>query len=138
MRAEKVIYALLTGDAGVQALLGGALPVTRIYASRIPQNTVMPVLVYQSISGNEMTPIDASAGFQLMRSRVQVTAMGKNYADVKNVIEAARLACIYKSGVIAGVTVQAVVRDSMGPDLRDDDLNLYIQSIDFIVTHYET
>jgi hypothetical protein len=138
MRAESVIYTLLTGSTSLQALLGGALPAMRVYASRLPQNTVMPAVAYQLVSGTEMTPIDAAAGRQLMRSRVQVTAMGKKYSDVKNVIEAVRIACLYQSGVIAGVTVLAVLRDSVGPDLRDDDLNLYLQSIDWIVMHYET
>lgn len=138
MRAEAVIDALLVADAGVTALLGGTFPATRIYPSRIPQNTAMPAVAYQLVSGYELTPINAPAGQQLMRSRVQVTAMAKNYPEVKAVIEAARIACLYKSGLIAGVRVLAVLRDSMGPDLRDDELALYIQSIDFIVTHYET
>lgn len=137
MRAEKVIYTLLTGDAGVLALVG-ASPNTRIYPSRLPQNTLMPAIAYQLVSGMEMTPIDAQAGRQLVRSRVQVTAMGKNYSDVKTLVEAARIACLYKSGVIGGVTVLAILRDSVGPDTHDDDLNLYLQSIDFMVTHYET
>ena len=132
MRAEMVIKTLLLGDAGVMALVGG-----RVSPSRMPQNTPMPAIVYEFISETELSPIDAQAGFQIMRSRVQVTAMGKNYADVKNVIEAVRMSCLYKSGVIAGVKVLAITRDLMGPDLRDDDLTLYIQSIDFLVTHYE-
>ncbi len=132
MRAEKVIYTLLGADVGVIALVGA-----KVYPSRIPQNTVMPAIVYEAISGHEITPIDAQAGYQLMRTRIQVTAMGKNYADVKNVIEAARVACLYKSGTIGGVKVLSITRDGMGPDLRDDALALYIQSIDFMVTHYE-
>jgi hypothetical protein len=137
MRAEKVIFALLTADAGVLALLG-ASPNTRIYPSRLPQNTVMPAIAYQLISGMEMTPINAQGGQQIVRSRVQVAAMGKNYSDVKTVLEAVRLACLYKSGTIASVRVLSVLRDSVGPDTHDDDLNLYLQSIDFMVTHYET
>jgi hypothetical protein len=137
MRAEKVIFALLTADAGVLALLG-ASPNTRIYPSRLPQNTVMPAIAYQLISGMEMTPINAQGGQQIVRSRVQVTALAKNYTELKNVLEAVRLACLYKSGVIASVRVLSVLRDSVGPDTHDDDLSLYMQSIDFMVTHYET
>ena len=133
MRAEKVIFSLIDNDAGVAALVSG-----RIYPSRLPQNTSMPALVYQVVSGTELTPIDAQAGYQVMRTRVQVTAMGKNYADVKNVLEAVRIACLYKSGMIASVKVISITRDSVGPDLRDDDLAFYIQSIDFMVMHYES
>jgi len=133
MRAEKVIYSLLTADSGVAASVGA-----RIYPSRMPQNTAMPALVFQMISGTELVPIDAQAGYQIMRSRVQVTAMGKNYADVKNALEAVRIACLYKSGTINGVKVISITRDSVGPDLRDDELAYYIQSIDYMVMHYES
>ena len=133
MRAEHVIYTLITGAAPVTALIG-----SRIYPSRLPQNTAMPAIAYQLISGVELDPIDAQAGYQIMRSRVQVTAMGKNYSDVKNILEAVRIACNYKSGLIGGYQVLSITRDSIGPDLRDDDLSIYIQSIDFMVMHYET
>jgi hypothetical protein len=133
MRAEHVIYTLLSGSALVTAQVGN-----RIYPARMPQNTVMPALVYQTISGNELTPIDAQAGYQVMRTRIQVTAMAKNYQEVKNALEAVRKACLYQSGVIGGYQVLSITRDTVGPDLRDDDLSIYIQSIDFMVMHYET
>ena len=133
MRAENVIYTLLKTDAGLAALVS-----TRIYPSRLPQNTVMPAIAYELISGMESPVIDAQAGQALMASRVQVTAMAKNYKEVKDTLEAVRLACLYKSGLIANVRVLSVLRDSVGPDLRDDDLALYLQSIDFMVRYYET
>ena len=52
MRAEKVIYTLLGADVGVIALVGA-----KVYPSRIPQNTVMPAIVYEAISGHEITPM---------------------------------------------------------------------------------
>jgi hypothetical protein len=136
MRAEKVIYALLVADAGVTGLAGTA-PV-RVYPSHLPQNTVMPAITVQVVSGMESPVIDAQAGQSLVMSRIQVTVMGKDYKQLKDLVEAVRLACLYKSGLIAGVRVLAILRDGVGPDLRDDDLDLYLQSIDFMVRHYET
>lgn len=133
MRAEKVIFSLLNNDAGIAAAVGA-----RVYPSSLPQNTTMPAIAYQYVSGTEINPIDAQAGYQIMRSRVQVTAMGKTTTDVKNTLEAVRLACLYKSGTIAGVKVLSITRDIVGPDHRDYDLALFMQSIDFIVMHYET
>jgi hypothetical protein len=133
MRAEKVIFTLLSADAGVSAQVGA-----RIYPSRLPQNTAMPAIAYEAVSGMELTPIDAQAGYQIVRTRMQITCMGKNYADVKNTVEAVRMALLYKNGVIGGVRVLSITRDSVGPDTRDDDLALYLQSIDFMVMHYET
>ena len=53
-------------------------------------------------------------------------------------VEQVRIACNYQSGTIAGVRVISVLRDSVSPDSRDDQLGLDMQSIDFMVTHYET
>ena len=39
MRAEKVVYTLLSSTAAVTALID-----TKIYPGRIPQNTVMPAV----------------------------------------------------------------------------------------------
>lgn len=133
MRAEHVIYTLLSAASGVAAVVGA-----RIFPSKLPQNTLMPAIAYQVISGVELTPIDAQAGYQVMRTRVQVTAMAKNYLEVKSALEAARVACLYKNGTIGGIKVLSITRDNVGADLRDDDLSIYIQSIDFIVMHYET
>jgi Protein of unknown function (DUF3168) len=132
MRAEKVTYTLLTASSGLAALVSA-----RIYPNKLPQNTTMPSIAYQLISSIELSPIDAQAGYQIMRSRVQVTALAKNYAEIKDILEQVRLAMNYARGTIAGVQVISIVRDLVGPDQRDDDLALYLQSIDFMVTHYE-
>ena len=133
MRAEQVIKSLLSGSSSVAAVVGA-----RIYPGKLPQNTTMPAIAYEYVSGMEMPPIDAAAGQQLVRSRVQVNAMGKNYGDVKAVQEAVRLALLYRSGVIAGVTVLSITRDVIGPDSRDDELALYLQPVDYMVLHYES
>ena len=132
MRAEKAIYALLSAGAGVTALVG-----TRIFPGQMPQATVLPGLVIEHISGQELTTIDANSAFGLMQARIQVTAVCKTYPEVKAVIEQVRLACNYQRGVFNGVRVVSIIRDSMGPDLRDDDLQLYTQSLDFQVTYQE-
>ena len=69
---------------------------------------------------------------------MQVTAFAKTYAELKALLEQVRIACNYQSGTIAGVRVISVLRDSVSPDSRDDQLGLDMQSIDFMVTHYET
>ena len=98
----------------------------------------MPAIAYQVVSGNELTPIDAQAGFQLVQTRVQITAMAKNYDECKTALEAARNALLYKSGTIAAVKVVSILRGGIGPDLREDDTSLYVQSTDYLVTHYES
>ena len=133
MRAEQVIKTLLMADSGIAALVAA-----RIYPSRMPQNTLMPAMAYEYISGNELNPISATAGQQIIQSRMQINCLAKTYAEVKSAQEAVRLACLYKSGLIAGVRVLSITRAGIGGDGHDDALALYMQSVDYIVTHYES
>lgn len=133
MRAEKVMYSLLTGDAGVAALVAN-----RVYPGKLPQNTVMPAISYEMVSAYDAVPVTANGNGTLVYSRVQVTALAKSYADCKAVLEAARKAVLFKSGLILGVRVMSITRAGIGPDQRDDDLNLYLQSVDYTVLHDET
>ena len=133
MRAEKVINALLNAASGVTALVAN-----RIYGGgQLPQGTALPAIVVEHVSSNELTTIDANAAFGLMKARIQVTVLAKNYVDQKAVLEQVRIACNYQRGVIATVRVITVLRDTVGPDQRDDDMQVYTQSIDFQVTYQE-
>ena len=136
MRAEKAIKYLLNNAAGVTALVGSG-SAARIYPGQLPQAATLPGLVVEHISGIELTTIDANSAFGLMQARIQVTAVCKTYPEVKTLLEQVRLACNYQRGVFNGVRVVSIIRDSMGPDLRDDDVQLYTQSIDFYVTYQE-
>ena len=143
MRPEQVINALLLA-AGVVTAIVGAGSAAKIYPGRAPQNVATPFLVIEHIDSQELDPITATAGQSIVRSRIQVTAMcadtpaASAYAQVKALLEQVRLACSFKSGSIAGVQVVSVLRDSSGPDLRDDDLGVVYQSVDFLVTHYQS
>lgn len=133
MRAEAVISTLLKAAAGVTALVG-----TRISLTRMVENAPMPALVYAVVSGVPVPPINAAAGSQIMRTRVQITAMGKTVGDVKNILEQTRLALDFQSGLIAGVRVISITRELIGMDFKNDETSVYGQSTDYMVLHYET
>jgi hypothetical protein len=141
MRAELVIQRLISNAAGVTALIGTS-PV-RLYPGRIPQNTASPMVAYELVSGTEILPITANAGGTLIKSRVQVTVLAKNFSDVKAVHEQIRKAVLFQSGSFVFTTpavtvrVNGITRDLIGPDTRDDDLGLYIQHVDYQVIHDE-
>lgn len=136
MRAEKAITALLTQASGLTALLGQGM--ASVYGGgQLPQNTPLPAVVVEHVSSVELTTIDANAAFGLMQSRVQITVIAKTYPAQKTVLEQVRVACNYQRGVIAGVRVVSVIRTLVGPDQRDDDMQIYTQSIDFQVTFQE-
>jgi hypothetical protein len=132
MRAEKVVYTLLSGSTDLTGLVGA-----KIYPGRIPQNTTMPAVSYELVSGVDIAPINAQAGGVLLRSRVQVNALARTYAEVKTIQEAIRGALLFKSGLIAGVRVIGITRELIGPDDRDDELGLYLQGIDYLLIHDE-
>ncbi len=132
MRAEKVVYDLLTGSEAVTALVG-----LKIYPGLIPQNTTIPAVSYELISSVDIPPINAQAGGVILRSRVQVSVLARTYAEVKTIQEAIRRALLFKSGLIAGVQVNAITRELIGSDERDDESGLYMQGVDFLLIHEE-
>lgn len=133
MRAEKVIRSLLVATPALNAVVE-----SRIYPAPAPQATTLPCVTYAHVSTVVLPTISASGAYSLVQSRIDVTAITKTYAQQKALIEAIRIALDYQRGVIAGVEVISVIRGSIGPDARDDDLTLYSQSIDFLVTLRES
>lgn len=141
MRAEAVMFALIKASAGIVTLVAN-----RIYLARMTENATYPAIVLEVVSGNLVTPINAQAGMQLLQTRIQVTALSRTAISAKQILDLVRIACEFKSGLIActiggtayNVQVQSVMRDSIGPDIKSDDLAVCMQSHDYMVTHYET
>ncbi len=134
MRAEKVIHALLVGNAPLLALLGNGS--ASVYPGVVPQGAALPALAVEHIDSVDLPTIDA-AHYALVQARIEVTVLAADYVTQKTVLDAVRVACQYQRGTLAGVPVNTVVRASMGPDLRDDDIGVYRQSIDFYVSYQE-
>ncbi len=137
MRAETAISYLLRNASPLTALLANGA--ASVYPGQAPQGVALPAVVVEFISGRELTTIDANSAFGLNQARIQVTGIAGqgNYVALKNVLEQVRIACNYQRGTLNGVRVVSIIRDSVGPDLRDDDLQVYTQSIDFQVTYQE-
>lgn len=141
MRGELVVSQLLSVAAGVTALV----PAVRITPSRVPQASDMPSIVVEMVSGTDIPPITAAAGGLLVKSRIQVTVLAKTYTEVKRIHEAIRAAVLFQSGAfsfvapnpVVAVRVIGITRDLIGPDFRDDQLGLYLQSVDYQVIHDE-
>lgn len=131
MSAVKAIRALLTANAEVAAIVAD-----RIYAGVVPQNVAPPAIGITEVSNNQIGAFDAQAEFSLVTSRVQVTAMTKDYPSIKPLLDAIRRACNFQRGQIASVDVASITRDTVGPDL-EDEAGTHFQSIDFKVTYHE-
>ena len=130
MNAEKVVYSLLSGAAGVTALVS-----TRIYPSDLPQQIAVPAIVYRHIDTVDRPTIHGDGGAQLVQSRISVIALANDYSAIKAIHEAVKDALRYQYGVIAGVQVATITRDIVGPDLFDPDLERHEQGVDYLVVH---
>jgi hypothetical protein len=128
MRGEAVVKALLEAYPGVTAIVS-----TRIQPAPLPETLALPAIATRHITTIDLPTIDAQS-YGLVRSRIEVTAVTKTYPVQKQLLEQVRLALQYRRGTIAGYEVVSVVRDNVGPDLRDDDKMIFTQSIDFILT----
>ena len=128
MSGIKVIHYLL----GQSAALVAAVPAARILTSYVPLGTTLPAVCVNEISVVEDWDLAMGAG-RLARARIQVTVHAPSYIEQKDLLELVRLACPNQRGVINGVTVDSILPDAMGPDLRLDDAGVFMQSRDFLV-----
>jgi len=129
-QATRIIVALLTADAALLALI----PAARMFQGFIPQNATLPALAYTNISDNDRQTIAGDEPTVIETGRVQVTVAAKDYPAKERLIGAVRQACSGKRGTIAGMHVNNVRSDGIGPDLDNEEAGIYGRTIDFMVT----
>lgn len=135
MSVEAVIQALIPVSAAPAAI--AAIVADRIAMVELPQGTAYPALVWTPISGVPMYPIRAADGPQLKRSRVQFTLLAKDFTTLLNLRAAVGQAVNFKSGVIGGVTVVGIVLELDGPQAKDEESKVYMQTVDYMVIFYD-
>lgn len=133
MSAIKVIRALLVAHAPLLALV----PAARIVAGTVSQGTPLPAIGLTEISRVELPTVSLGQRAVQVTSRVQVTVHAGTYPDQKAVLQAARLGAGAHTGTVAGVVVRSVMRDIVGPDLKDDAASIFEQCRDFKVVFVE-
>lgn len=134
MSAVDVVRALLMAHAPLRALVDAK----NIVLGTVPQRADLPAIGIREISRVELGTVSLSQAAVLVRARVQVTVMAKSYGSQKAVLQAAKLGPCAHTGEIAGIAVRSVMREPVGPDLKDDDAGIFQQSRDFMVTYVET
>ncbi len=128
MKAETVVYTLLTASSAIAGVVG-----TRIYLDNRPEADPLPAIVYGMVSDKPdgARPIDP----EMMTARMQINCLGLNADPLVTLRDLVRQALNNQSGVIGGVSVVACIQDSAGPDSFDETTITYVKPIDFIV-HY--
>lgn len=142
MSGTLAIWYLLAHSAPLLTALGGATPITRIKEGELPIGVTLPAIQITRVSGTPRNTLAMTEPGALNSERVQVTVFtkatdatpagpGKKGCDA--LLALVRAACPNQRGTIAGVAVDSILPDIVGPDLSDIPTGLYSGSIDFIV-----
>ena len=137
MKAEKVIKYRLGNFAGVTALVS-----TRVYPGALPQDAVLPAIVYKRISSRRLRGAHSDPGIAYVT--LQVISVGAKEApadDVLALAEQVRLA-LERYGrdlngtLVDGVLVYDVQIGSESADY-DPELDAHVITTEFTVNHHE-
>lgn len=131
----------MDGAAVMCALLLDHAPLTDLVANHVVVGTVsmqeIPAVAIREIGRVEVDTVSRGAAATLVTARIQVTVYAKSYRDQKAILAAVKLGRGVFTGQIAGVSVLSVLRDTVGPDMSDEDASIFEQSRDFKVTYIE-
>ena len=101
MLIETAIFSILTADQEVVAIVGN-----NVFPNIIPQDTVLPAITYQQISGPRDYTSDGESG--LVESRYQLNCIAETYQGAKELFEAVRLAVTAYEGTVNGIEIQRI------------------------------
>lgn len=126
-----VIVSLLKAHAPLTAVV----PAARIMGGDLPQGTPVPAISVSHVSGVWGKQLGQQS--RDCTARVQVTVKAANYPQQKQLLPLVRAAVPRTHGTVAGVVVDSITRDADGPDFRDDEAGIYLQTQDFFVKYVE-
>ena len=125
MKIGQYIYAKLTADSAVTALVG-----TRIYPVYMPQQATYPAIVYMADNVPHTVTKDTPADLELATAKFHYwasAAQGENgYAAIDDIDEAVRDALDFVEGTAGSVTVELCHYDG-SKDGRDEEMTLYMR-----------
>lgn len=134
MDGVAAVRSVLAEDGDLLALA----PATRIFAGPAPLGTALPFVMLESISILDRN-IPSPGPQRFVTERVQVTWVGQNYPQQKQVQRAVRHAAADKiNPAVAGISGVTIHTDSAGPDFFDQDYSGWRSSQDFKVRYLET
>jgi len=130
MNIEEALYAHVTGDASIAALISD-----RFYPLRAPQGAALPYAVYQRISTPRIRSQSGPSG--LARPRFQVTCYASSYSQSRQLANLMRISLDGFRGTMGGgVSVGAVFLENE-MDTYEDETGAFGTPMDFIIWHQE-
>lgn len=135
MDGVAAVRAALIADAALLALVPDVAGKSQVFAGPAPLGTALPFVMLESISKTDLN-ILAPGATRHVRERVQVSVVGLNYPQQKQLLRAVRHAAADRINVaVTGLTNVTIHTDSAGPDFHDADYAGWRGSQDFKV-HY--
>lgn len=131
MSAELITSTLLNVPA-VIALVGA-----RRALSQLPQGTVMPALVYKSISKVPVQTMNEALGPRKFKSRVEITALAVDPDGVAKILAASMAAMNLTSGTYAAKRIDLIEFIEERGLEKDNDAGIWYAQQDFIIHWYE-
>lgn len=130
MSAVKAVRYLLANNSGLTA----AVTVDQIMAGPLPQSAAMPAVSVMHVSTVRRNTVQGGEASQFCTSRVQVSAKAASYPQLRQVMDLVLAALPRSRGTANGVKVDAVLPETEGPDMSDEESGIFFGSHDFIVT----
>lgn len=125
--------AIVTSKLINNANLTAVVPSARIQAGIIPINSLIPAISIMQISATPRLTVNPDADSSFITERVQVTLQSIDYPQQKQIMQLIRESLTLSRGTVNGYDADSILHDDEGADFFDPDLNLYIQTQDFIV-----
>ena len=129
-RLEAAIYSILSGDAGVAALVS-----TRIYPFFLPQECNLPAITYYRAATDRESAFMTDPGYANVRISIDILAASASSA--MDVAEAVRSALHRYRDTVAGVTIDEC-HIEMETSIYEPGTDVYRIVLDFMVSHYES
>ncbi len=128
MVVEQALYSLLSGNAGVAALVA-----TRISPITKPEDATLPAITYRRISSQRFSAMGRDAG--VIKGRFQIDVWADTYDSAVGVKEAVR-AAVQRYSTVTGVTIYDIFIISE-IDFFEDDTGQYHIAVDIEINYIE-
>ncbi len=130
----------MSGVAIIRYLLSNNLnlisqvPADRIMAGNLPKDISYPAISIKKISGAQENNLAMNSASYLVEQRIQVSVITKSYPEIEPILALVLKACPLSKGDVNGTACEGILPDTEGPDLSNDQLKIFQQSQDFMVS----
>jgi hypothetical protein len=129
--------AILRELLAAQVQLIDLVPAARVVAGMLPQGAILPAVTVHEVGNGEEPTMARNMPNRMIRERVQVTALARDWAMMKRILKAADPGRGVHTGVVKGYKVNSILTAGTGPEIPLGDDGIYEQSRDYVVTFLE-